>query len=375
MVSATVTCILATVLLVGAAVAKKEEVKTIFEEVDKIFADDDFAKVTTKETTADDRKKRSATHVGNGVYDNDIDDSTVYGNGIYGNGCGVTPTQNVNFVRCFDPRSTSVLRSGVVRNYYRQGNYGQCLNYFNSLPLGNVSPVTGGYTGQLTAGSGRSYTVNACQRCYGGYPGIRVAGNSPYNRGIIRQFIFRPQINRVNYSPYATGYGTGYNGAGYGTGYVNGAGYGAGYVNGGDYYNDAGYVNGVGYTNGAGYVNGAGLVNDAGYLNGAGYYNGAGYVNGGGYTNGAGYVNSGGYTNGAGYVSGAGFLNGGGGGYINGGGYSSGLSDGGNYVNVVGTGNGLTSGGLVDSVVGAPGVVRAPGVVGAAANVGCNTDC
>ncbi|KAK6187565.1 hypothetical protein SNE40_005563 [Patella caerulea] len=251
---------LVTVLLVGATIAV--DLETVSQELNQIFQEDDFESVTTKAATEEERKKRSATHVlGNNLYGNDL----------YANGCGAVPAQRTTFVRCFTPSTIAVQRSNFVRTYYRQGNYGQCLNYFNALPLDNVARIATGYTGTLTTATGRAYTVSACQRCYAGNPGIRVVGNTGLTTGIVRQFIFRPQINNINYNTivadggYGTGYGygAGYNGLAYGGGsYLNGYGANYGYLNGGRYVSDTSYVNGYGYGNGGNYVNvGTGLGN------------------------------------------------------------------------------------------------------------------
>ncbi|KAK6187562.1 hypothetical protein SNE40_005560 [Patella caerulea] len=275
-----------TVLLLGAALAQSPEPPThplppvgnLTEFIQIIiadFEDDDFANITTRgtEDLNTPRKKRSLGFgghgfggYGNGAYGNNNaffgsagnggyghggygngafgNNNAFFGNGgSYGGGCGSYPAQGISFARCFTPGRVVVQNNHIVRNYYKEGNYGQCLNYFRALPCNNVATVTHGYVGHITATSGRSYTVNACQSCCGGNPGIIVRCNSrPYSR-LVRQFVFKPQINNVNYNNYNQynvqdgGYG-GY--VDYGYGGIGGYGYGG---FGGDY----GYGGGHGY--------------------------------------------------------------------------------------------------------------------------------
>ncbi|KAK6187561.1 hypothetical protein SNE40_005559 [Patella caerulea] len=228
MVSFTVT--LVSVLFLGAAIAQpptqpSQNPAEIIDFLISIVEDDDFNNVTTRGTEEVSRPKRSLGFgggYGNGAFGNNNaffgnagNGHAGYGNagyGIagYGNGgfggynagCGVIPAQRVQFVRCFTPGRVVVQRNQIVHNYYRQGNYGQCLNYFRALPCNNVATVANGYVGHITAASGRSYSVNACQSCCGGNPGIVVRCNSrPYNR-VVRQFVFQPQVNNVNYNNF-----------------------------------------------------------------------------------------------------------------------------------------------------------------------------
>ncbi|ESO87037.1 hypothetical protein LOTGIDRAFT_154521 [Lottia gigantea] len=105
--------------------------------------------------------------------------------------CGSHPSPGVTFVRCFTVGRTYIVGTTYERNYWRYGDYGDCLNYYNSLPLTNVAPIGDGYTGTWATGNGRVYQVDACQRCFGGNSGISVQCNdSPFNN-YKRNFIFR----------------------------------------------------------------------------------------------------------------------------------------------------------------------------------------
>ncbi|KAK6187564.1 hypothetical protein SNE40_005562 [Patella caerulea] len=183
------TVLLGSVLCQSPTDKPKENItEIVLKSVVGFLEDDGFNEVATKEPEKpEERKKRSLLlgHVGG-----------------YGDACGAYPLRSVNFVRCFTPGQVFVQRRTLVQSYYRQGGYGQCLNYFRSLPLTNVATVAAGYVGQLGGLYGRTYTVNACENCYGGYPGISIRCNSrPYSY-LVRRFVFQPQINNINVNNY-----------------------------------------------------------------------------------------------------------------------------------------------------------------------------
>ncbi|ESO87032.1 hypothetical protein LOTGIDRAFT_229236 [Lottia gigantea] len=167
----------------------------------KVFEKDGFVNITTvpvggdEQGDSDPRKKRSAGYFGGG------------------GGCGSYPGVGVRFSSCFTPGRVVYQNNHIVHNYYRTGGYGNCMNYFKALPLVSVHPVSGGYSGQLFGGHGRTYTVNACGSCYGGNSGIGIrCNNAPYNY-LSRQFVFTPSVNNINVNNFH-GNGVGYGGYG-----------------------------------------------------------------------------------------------------------------------------------------------------------------
>ncbi|ESO87033.1 hypothetical protein LOTGIDRAFT_229237 [Lottia gigantea] len=195
-----------------------------------VYEDDGFVDLTTVAA----RKKRSAVHSGGflgqlggysgGNYGGGYAGGNAGGYGGYAAGCGAYPATGTNFVRCFTPGNGYYASNTLYRNYYRQGNYGNCLNYFNSLPLSNVASTATGYSGRLTLAGNRAYNVDACRSCYNGNPGISFQGVGSPNGNLVRQFIFRVGVS-VEDGGYSQG---GYGGNG---GYRSNGGYGysAGY--------------------------------------------------------------------------------------------------------------------------------------------------
>ncbi|ESO87036.1 hypothetical protein LOTGIDRAFT_154520 [Lottia gigantea] len=213
-----ISCLLAGAVLSEDATAQTD-VAAAVKFVINTLEDDQFDAVTTKEV---DRQKRSAVHGGSGGVLGRFgagQRQNPYDSGAYSSGCGSTPSAGVVFMRCFTPGPGSFQGPAYERNYYRQGNYGDCLNYFNSLPLRNVAPIGDGYTGTLNGPDNRAYQVDACQRCFGGNSGISVRGTDrPYNH-LKRNFIFRVNLGVQRAYDGYNGYGRenaglyGYNGA------------------------------------------------------------------------------------------------------------------------------------------------------------------